>query len=334
MSTGNLFNTKRIGRHEFEEYKNHVVELLKTNNVDFFIPYYYKDKQTFGDLDIIIPKPFGRENIIDIFRFNKTQYKQNSNIHSICYKDNQIDFITTKPNYYETTKYYYSWVDLSILLGRMYRKFNIKYGWDGLYFEYDTVINNHFRNIGTILLSLDFKQVLEFVGLDYEKFELGFETKNDIFDLVITSKYFIPKIYESVSQKSNKRSGIYDEIIEYSKDKEYQHNHTINFFLDKDYVYKTIGEYFTEVDILNKIKNIKEKEYIIQVNKDKFNGSIVMLLTGLKEKELVSFIQSFRIFVKENYEYLDFEKYVFETNAEHIKRDINLYFDEYKKLKL
>jgi hypothetical protein len=331
MSSGNLFNTKRISRCEFEEYKNHVAGILNSNNIEFFIPYYYKDKQTFGDLDIIVPKPFDKENIFDLFKINKTQYHRNTNIHSICYKDTQIDFITTKPNYYETTKYYYSWVDLSVLLGRLYRKFNIKYGWDGLYFEYDTVINNQFRNIGNIPLTLDFKTVLNFVGLDYVRYQQGFETKNDIFDFILTSKYFTPKLYESVSQKQNKRSGIYDEIIEYSKNKEYQDTYTMNFFLDKDNVYKAIDNYFTDLNFLNIIKDIKEKEHVIQVNKDKFNGNIVMLITGLKEKALAAFIQSFRIYIKDKYDYPSFEKYVFETNPEFIKRDILVHFLEKKQ---
>lgn len=330
MSTGNLFNTKRKPRKNFEDYYFHVSDILNSKDIEFFIPYYYKDKQTFGDLDIILPKPFGKEDIFKLFRFDKIQYKQNSNIHSICYNDFQIDFITTKPDYYNITKYYYSWVDLSILIGRMYRKFNIKFGWDGLYFEYDTVINNQFRNIGTILLTKDFKTILDFIGLDFTRFEQGFGTKNDVFDFVLTSKYFIPKLYESVSQKSNRRSGVYDEIIEYSKNKEYQHTYTMNFFSDKDVVYKVIADYFTDLDFLNVIKGIKEKEQIIQVNKDKFNGDIVMLLTGLKEKALATFIQSFRNYVKENYDYLDFEKYVFETNPEHIKRDVLAHFSEIK----
>jgi hypothetical protein len=285
---------------------------------------------TFGDLDIILPKPFGKEQIFDMFHFDKTQYVQNSNVHSICYRNFQIDFITTKPTYYEITKSYYSWVDVSVLIGRLYRKFNIKFGWDGLCFEYDTVINNQFRNIRTIDLTLDFKSILDFLGLDYKRLEKGFDTKYDVFDYIISSKYFVPKVFESVSQKKNRRSVVYDEIIEYSKNKEYQTLYTMNFFFDKDLVYKVIDSYFPELNFLDIIKDIKEKEHMIQVNKDKFNGDIVMILTGLKDKSLSAFVKTFKEYVKDNHGYVDFNKYIFDTTPEHIRRDITSHFSECK----
>ena len=326
MSTGSLFKTKRLERAKFEQFKKEVFSILTKNNVEFFSPYYYDDKETFGDLDIIVKKPFGREEIFSMFRFNKTQYNVNSNVHSICYHEFQIDFITTSPDKFEMTKSYYAWADISILIGRLFKKLDSTFGWDGLSYTHETKIGSHYRNIGDIFLSDNMEKILGFLKLDYQRFKLGFKTQAEAFEFISTARFFNPKYFipSEASKKAGKRQDVMEGLVDYSSklDKTYP---SLSVYT-KDDINVMIDEYFNGVDFLNRAKKIIEREKIIVANADKFNGDIVMKITGLKNKELGDFIVSFKKSVYENYGFSDFNEYVYTTKPTSIIKDIELYY--------
>lgn len=330
MSTGSLFKTGRLNRVDFEKYCEDVFHILRENNVEYFTPYYYDDKMTFGDLDIIVKKPFGRDEIFSMFRFNKTQYNVNSNVHSICYKNFQIDFITTKPNQFEITKDYYAWADLSIIIGRMIKKFNLSFGWDGLTYREEIKIDGDYRKIGDIFVSNSMMDILGFLGLDYNTYLKGFRSKKDLLEYVTSSKYFNPKYFESVRKSEDRRNNLFADVLAYS------YNMNRNFIdlteFSKTDVNIIIASHFKNVDFINESNKLIKKANMIKTNSDKFNGNIVMGITKYQGKELGDFIKYFKEFIKKNYSsFSDFNEYVYETKEFFIVRDIKMCLEMYKK---
>lgn len=323
MSTGSLFNTKRISRADFITYSQHVYDILDKNNIEHFSPLYYDDKETFGDLDIIVKKPFGEKEIFNLFNIPEKHYKPNGHVHSICYKNFQIDFITTKPNKFEITNEYYAWADVSIIIGRLFKKMNLTFGWEGLTYIHETKIGSHYREIGNIFISDKMKDILNLLGLDYSTYQNGFKTKNDIFDYISTSKYFHPSFFMSQKSSSDRRNKLLDNLFQYTHKNEYNlvkfNDEKIEFIIDSN---------FKEIKFKEKLHDIKEKEKVVSTNSEKFNGDIVMTITGLKNKELGDFIRKFKNYIQDSYNFKDFNDYVFNTHESSIIRDIKILYSE------
>jgi hypothetical protein len=317
MSTGSLFNTKRISRDDYISYSQRIYNILEQNNIEYFSPYYYDDKETFGDLDIIVKKPFGEKEINSLFKPTKTQYKVNGSVHSICYKNFQIDFITVKPEKFETTKNYYSWADFSIIIGRLFKKMNLTFGFDGLVYKYETKINSQYRNIGEIFISDNIEEILSFLNLDYSTFKKGFKNLNEIFDYIISSKYFHPSYFSVKNDFTDRRNTLFNKLSDYTIKGDFN---MISF--NADLVHMLIDEHFKNINFKEKINQLKEKEKVVSTNSTKFNGDIVMTITGLKNKELGSFISKFKNYIKSIYSFKDFDEYVYLTSENNINRDI------------
>lgn len=326
MSTGNLFNTKRFERAAFELYKNDIFSILERNNIEFFSPFYYVNKESFGDLDIVLKAPFSKDIIFKMFKIKESDYKCNSNVQSICYRDMQIDFIAISPDKYQMAIDYYSWADLSILLGRFFKKFNLTYGIDGLYYNYNSKIDGSYKNIGNIFISKDMKDILSFFGLSYSKFESGFKTKQDVFDYISSSALFNPAHFIStkISNNKNRSQIIYDDLVKYVSSQKKQYPSTD--ILSTEIITNMIDKHFVNVDFSNKLIRMTDKEKQIIANAEKFNGNIVMSLTSLKGKELGDFIVKFKEYAYKNYGFSDFDEYVFNTKAANITKDIVFYF--------
>lgn len=174
---GLLFNTKRMPKEEFLPFVQEVEGKLRMHtNYRFFVPKWIRDKEDFGDLDIVVETPVDNEVFKNIFKAEK--FNSNGPCFSIVYKDFQVDFIKHSPEDFESSMNYYCYNDLGNLIGRLAQRFNLKFGPDGLRYTYYTGVKSEMN------VSKDINMILSFLDLDVNKFHQGFETRKELFDFI------------------------------------------------------------------------------------------------------------------------------------------------------
>lgn len=332
MMGGSLLGAQRKPRKEFEELMSRFLPKLKEalGDTEFTVVPYYSEKEDFGDLDVLVKANTGivRSTIIEFFGLIPEskmvahgQYSTNHNCFSFLHENFQVDLICTIEDY-DTSIAYYSFNDVGNILGRFYHKFGLKFGHKGLIYPLRDDRGNVRKEI---VVSKDTKQIIDFLGLDSGKWVKGFTTLEDIFEWVSKGIYFDPTIFDELSAINEKRdrkrktfSRFLDWLEETTPEKKYE-------FLVRDARDEYIPqiEEFFKCDIegqVNAFNTQMEKERLI---KDKFNGEMVMEITGLQGKELGSFMNKFREHDTDN----SFEDYLLTTDKEQIKQYIKTIFE-------
>ena len=257
----------------------------------------YSSKATFGDMDILclVDKPI-TINIRDFIQenFNSKEIVKNGHVYSFEYKELQIDLILTKQSIWETSKIYFSYNDLHNLIGKVAHRFGLKWGFGGLIYDYK--IGG--KKLGTIVVSKDYQEALDFLGFDVYKYDQGFETIEDIFEFVTKSKYFAPRIYDfenlnKVNRDRDKKRKTYASFIEYIKPYKEQPLENFHYFYKDKKVYLGLIDYYFP-GFLKQYRELEKKEELNQKLREKFNGNIVMENTNLKGKELGQAITKFK----------------------------------------
>lgn len=303
-----LVETKRLFKDEYEVISNHVLSvLLNTPELSgrrIDISQSYREKNTFGDLDVIIESPSDSsvdyKNLIEKL-FNPIEIVQNSNCYSFNINSFQVDFVLVPSVDYETYYNYSSWNDLGNLTGRIFKKLGFKYGHRGLIYVFRDGENNN-NTFSEILVSKDYKQIFAFGDLDYEAFMNGFDTTEDIFRWVSSSKYFHKDIYllhnrNNTSRTRDKKRKIYNEFLNWCQKTEglneypWTQMREQNDYGFKDEFLKKSFELFPLFEV--EYTNVLKKLNLNKIAKDKFNGELVSKLTNLKGKELGIFMRLF-----------------------------------------
>ena len=265
----------------------------------------YSTKETFGDMDILLNKDYFDvvtlkkrkmdvvlNSLHDLFRYSESY--NNSPVFSFDYKELQIDLVFVKNEHFKTALIYYNMSDLGNLMGRIAVKLGVRYGHFGL--KYKLISETSDKILGEFILSKNPKEYFEFLGFDYERYLKGFETLEDVFEFVISSKYFDKEIfaYENLDHQNrtrNRKRESYRKFLEYIEPKTFGEN----ILPSKEERLKLILESFPQVHLEEKIEELKKKEKLKKVIKSKFNGNIIMkLIPELSGKELGKFIQHFK----------------------------------------
>src|SRR5574343_261836 len=157
----------------------------------------YKTKSSFGDMDILINSTYLDKSImIKYLQSQNIPYSNNGDVLSFRYvfdvdKPFQIDLIYTKDEYFMSSYHYFSWNDLGNLMGVLIKKLGLKYGHKGL----SLVIRDKEYVMSEIQLSTNVEDALNILGLSIEQFYKGFNTLENIFEFIISSKYFNSSAY-------------------------------------------------------------------------------------------------------------------------------------------
>jgi hypothetical protein len=218
---------------------------------------------------------------------------------SIGYKNFQIDLIATKPEHLLASLTYFSYNDLGNLIGRMGHKLGLKFGHQGV----SIIVRGNDRTdhiLKEIVLTHDLKHAFEILGLDFQKFLVGFDDLEDIFQYVASSKYFDPEIYSlehrsHTSRTRDKKRATYSAFLKWVEDTNPATNHS---FAEKSELggYSIREPYYTS-EVLTRWPHVKaEVEALIAAHKldtafkKVYNGTLVSLCTGLTDKELGGFM--------------------------------------------
>lgn len=318
---GKLFNLGRIDRPQYLNIEAQVRDYLnrKVGAENYRVPRYYSNKPDFGDMDIIIRLgaetnwPQLRQEIVTDLGIASA--KSAGSVYSTVYQNLQVDYFTAPPEYFESTYNYLSFNDLGNLLGKICRRFNLKYGERGLAYVYRINDGNYKKDIK---LTTDFQVICQFLGLDYSKWLTGFANLEEIFAWTIDSPYFSvnPYIDRSTSlEKRLKERSTIQEFLAYLQ--QHQIDKAYQYLENRDEYIPWIASKFPAAQLPEKIAQENAKAARAIAIKAKFNGEHLMeLLPNLAGKELGQFILLFK------QQFTDFEEFILNTEQEAIDREI------------
>jgi hypothetical protein len=192
----------------------------------------------------------------------------------------------------------------------------LKYGFQGLVYPYRTKDS---RVLKDITISKDPYKIFEFIGLDYNRFIEGFDTLQEIFDFILTSKYFNPDKFKfenltGIDRKRNAKRKTYHQFLEYINNKQFDNKFIAN--KDKSVYISEIDKFFG-TNLGDQIKSLKLREEQLNYMHSKFNGNLIMQwIPGLQGKELGDAITKFKKLFKTKEM---FDAYIMCTTPENIK---------------
>lgn len=299
---GNVFPiTRRVDKKEYKELVEEVVTILKGMGVTHIHPSQnVGEKDTFGDVDVLVGSNFrfNKTNLKEAFNCPDFDYKYMNEYH-ILYKGVQVDLIPTNVTCFEIAKIFFDYNDLGNFIGRLskhYRIFSFKP--KGLYFKVYSEITNKATELGEILLSKDPEHIFKVLDLDYNRYKQGFDTYDDMFRFVTSSKCFFAgsfsdrEFINGNNVKRNLKRKTVVMFIEWLKENYTEENHE---FVEKDF--EKIMEFahteFPKANIKSKVKVMFDKLERRKKHHAIFNGNIAMEVTGYTGKDLGKFIQYF-----------------------------------------
>lgn len=287
--------TRRYEKQEYLNILNEVRVKLSYLGIESEVPAWYTNKETFGDLDILIKSSTIEGDINEIIQeiFQPNEVYHNSHVKSFDFKEFQIDFILVGDDNWETSILYFSFNDLGNFIGRISYQMGFRFGDYGLKLVYRHEDGG--RKFSKIL-SKDPRKIYEFLGFDYDRYLERFDEVEDIFEFVVGSKYFNPRIfdYDQLNHQNktrNKKRKNYELFLQYVKD--YPDQKLIKYtFDDKDY-YVEKAEKFFDIELISEIDRWKA---IVEQQKKAsaiFNGNVVMRHFPLRGKELGEAMKNF-----------------------------------------
>ena len=304
---GNIWKNQslRLEKTEYFKYCEQVTSILHNFGIieNLHIVEALRDKTDFGDMDIVLSvKP--NQDLITPLRclLDDAGYatSTNGNVLSFLFNSFQIDLICVPQAQYDYACKYFSFNDLGNVAGRMLKQYGFKHGWNGLYYVQrngDHVVKEH-------LLSINYLDIINILGLDKYKFFHGFNDYEDMFNWLVKSPLFISSIfkYENLNHTNkvrDRKRKVYNLFLDYIdklddsiKNKEVP---KLSEEEKRSFVFSKFPKLALEVERLD-----KEIE-IHNIIKLKFNGELVKSLTGLSGAPLGDFIKLFKSSYNDNW---------------------------------
>ncbi len=321
--------TRRYERNEFDLISVELLDLLKQDFKNVVMPLFYKNKQSFGDADILISMEGVNYNMRDYIEthFKPNEIFHNGNCWSFDYKELQVDLITVSGDDFETNKMYLSYNDLGNFIGRIAQGFGLKYGQEGLWYEH------YYKgmNIARIPISKNYEDIFKFLGLSYERYLEGFDELEDIFEYIATCKFFNWKMFQlsqlnKINRDRNIKRKSYMSFLEWMGENVADENHEYNFDKTQDEYNKMISEAFPYANLELEIRRV-EYEYCKSLYiKSKFNGGELMRRYSLEGKEIGDAINSFKKAIEGLFENETYEDYIINTPVDEIYSNFETFY--------
>jgi hypothetical protein len=280
---GNLFKdqSRRISSEEFKSLSLEIINSVPDVTRPKIIKS-YKNKESFGDIDIIYDNLYSQE-LLNYIKDQNYQLKSNGSVKSILFKNVQVDFIGVKPDEYNFAFNYFSYNDLGNLIGRIAHSFGFKFGHNGLFYVLRDR-DNPTRVINEIVVTQDYNKALNFIN--YPSIDrIEFNELEDIFDFVMDNQFARPEIFllenrNHISRVRDRKRKTYMQFLDYIKTKDY-HDRLIP---DRSYQLNKAFLKFPEFNIRYNVATVNYERY--KARHEKFNGNIVREISGLDGKEL------------------------------------------------
>lgn len=318
----------RLSKDDFYIFQDELIKKLEKLEKLIIPIKAYKNKEDFGDIDILISKPkleFEELKSFLIQNFNTKEIVKNGDIISFEYKNFQVDLIFEEIENIEIAEFYYSYNDLNNLTGKIAYAFGLKFGFTGLYYPLRTEHGNISKEI---LLTKQPNIIYEFLGYDFKIYQNGFNSLEDIFNFVVSSPFFSPQIFikdekSQIDKVRERKRKTYASFLDWLEI--YLKNNTKDFYTfneDKKQYLNKISDYFPQANLIKEIEHFEIHQRKLKVVSEKFNGKIVMeMIPNLSGKDLGNFIVNFKKHISNKY-LKDFETCIFEFSNEKVISEI------------
>ena len=295
---GNLFKLGRLPKAEYLEIEGELRQYLDQKLGDLYrIPRYYRDKPDFGDVDIIVSdaaiQTTWQDLRMDLVKdLGIQEHKSLGSVFSTVYQNFQVDFFYREHRYFDSTFGYLSFNDVGNILGKIFKRFNLKYGEQGLQYVFRRA-DGHFQK--DLEVSQDFERIFAFLQLDYAHWLHGFDTLDELFRWATASPYFSIQPYQeqdaTTTQRVKERTTM-RRFVEWLE--EQRISQKFDFEADRDFYMPMIAAFFPEAHLLEKIELERQREaYVLQL-REKYSGQVIMrLFPDLQGKVLGDFMRSF-----------------------------------------
>jgi len=322
---GNLFKLGRLPRKEYLQIEGTLRQYLdqKLGN-GYRIPRYYRNKPDFGDVDIIISDAAIQTSWQDL-RMEFVQdlgiqeYKSAGAVFSTVYQNFQVDFFHREQRYFESTYNYLSFNDIGNILGKIFKRFNLKYGEQGLLYVFRRADGHYQKDLE---VSQDCERIFEFLQLDYAQWARDFDTLDEMFRWATASPYFSIQPYQeqdaTTVQRVKGRTTM-RRFVEWLDAEGITQSYT--FLEDRDAYLPAINDFFPEAKLLEKIEQERARETVLTQLREKYSGKIVMqLFPELQGVELGAFMRSFQA------QWEDYEVALNELSAAEIQSSLKTFY--------
>lgn len=332
-------NTRRMSKTEMENATIEVVKALSELGLKAYSIPYYRDKSSFGDIDLIVERDkedlgdgirYRNDDLIEmaVTRFHSRDCAPNTNILSFEYRQSvldeegfQVDLIMMPPSIVQTAVNYFSYNDLGNFLGRTAHKMGFKYGHEGLlYYVRD---KEHLTEV--LSVSKNQSDILAFLGYNPSTFFKGFDSLNEVFEYAVSTPFFNKSLFalENLNHKNRTRDrkranyNAFLTFIECNTVPEYAYPDDKMEWLERAY---SFFPHFQQQLIESQERHQREKEF-----KALFNGKLIMTYIPLKGKELGTFIGDF----KQSLSGEEFNQLILTKNEELIKNSIVAFYEKH-----
>lgn len=207
--------SKRLSREEFALLSE---ELFTQLRVDFpghrIEPLLsYRSKQSFGDIDILIESHEPLPDLVAYLEktFLSAEVVANGDLVSFEYKGCQVDLMFFSNRKIDMAKDFLSFNDLGNLIRRSAHRLGLRIGPKGLMYKW----MRGTQLIETIPVSQDWEQTLTLLGYDFSRWQQGFDSLEEIFEYVVSGKYFHPDMYLEEAHTRDARREVYQQFLEW-----------------------------------------------------------------------------------------------------------------------
>ena len=315
---GKLYNLSRMPRADYLERELELRRFLDLRlEVRYRIPRFYGDKPDFGDMDVLVQsQPGWGERQLELMReLDVSEFRTAGHVFSVVYRGLQTDFFAVPERYLESTYSVMCFGDLGNLLGRMVRRFDLKYGEHGLSYVYRRE-EGHYQS--DLELTQDFQRICEFLGLEYARWAIGFDTLESLFEWTVTSPYFsvVPYLDDlsgTLEKRVKERPGLQKFVSWLQERGISQRPH----FGERQSYLGMVAAAFPEAWLEEQIALERQKEVQARDFAAKFSSNLVMrLLPELEGRALGAFIVALKASVPH------FQNFVLETDQNALERYI------------
>jgi hypothetical protein len=304
---GALFQNERMNRETYDRVSQIVIEKLSPRKV--LIPESFLDKEDYGDIDFVLPYPImDKEEVKQLFSITDDDIHINTSVVSINYMGVQCDLCFHSEENVLTAYQYMRNSDCSNMVGVMFRdSLGYRLTHKGLVYP---VKFAHDDALGEVLVSKNFRKILEFIDLDYDQWLTGFKNPEELFSWITKSKYFNAEAFkfENLNHENrtrNRKRKVYAEFVEWLLNKEFKnYEGTIN---KQEHLFRGMFHFYEEVHYphmgnwTEQIQPLIEQRYYWEKARNTFNGSIIQELTGASGPELGKILREFNEYLKSTY---------------------------------
>jgi hypothetical protein len=288
------FQAKRLTSEQFARMSSTIIEQLRGTYYGCVeLPHPRPDKESHGDVDILVAEPVQQQSFDPQRVFGSSKVVHNGGVISFEYEGHQIDLIQVgSAQKMPLAIVFYSYSDFGMILGMIARTVSLKFGYQGL----SLIVHDR-----QIMLSADVDRIFTFAGLSLERWQRGFQNDKDVFDFIVSSRLFRPSMFKRTDdrwnhgeRKSLDKRPMFVAFVEYVQTFA-EHNEQDR--LDVQKVTNEAIEFFgqrSQVDAV--VRQIERGREI----KARFNGNLVMEITGFKAKELGQFMAECRVHLSDD----------------------------------